>query len=42
VIDYVAIPKAPERELTSLQRVVTFGKAPKSPEAIPAKTIVDL
>ena len=42
VIDYVAVPKTPERELTLLQRVVTFGKAPKSPEAIPAKTIVDL
>ena len=42
VIDYVEIPKTPERELTWLQRLVIFGKAPKSPEAIPARTIVDL
>jgi hypothetical protein len=42
VIDYVAIPKMPERELTWLQRLVTLGKAPKSPEAIPARTVVDL
>jgi UDP-2,3-diacylglucosamine pyrophosphatase LpxH len=42
LIDYVAIPKAPERDLTWLQRLVTFGKAPRPLEAIPAKTIVDL
>ena len=42
VIDYVEIPKTPERELTWLQRLVLLGNAPKSPEAIPAKTIIDL
>jgi hypothetical protein len=42
VIDYVAIPKTPERELTWLQRLVTLGKAPKLPEAIPARTVVHL
>jgi UDP-2,3-diacylglucosamine pyrophosphatase LpxH len=42
VIDYVAIPKTPERELTLLQRLVTLGRAPKSLEAIPARTVVDL
>jgi UDP-2,3-diacylglucosamine pyrophosphatase LpxH len=42
VIDYVAIPKTPDRELTWLQRLVTLGKAPKVPEAIPARTLVDL
>jgi hypothetical protein len=41
VIDYVTIPKTPERELTWLQRLVTLGKTPKPQEAIPAKTIVD-
>ncbi len=42
VIDYVAIPKTPDRELTWLQRLVTLGKSPKAPEAIPARTLVDL
>jgi UDP-2,3-diacylglucosamine pyrophosphatase LpxH len=42
VIDYVAIPKTPERELTWLQRLMTLGKASKPPEAIPARTVVDL
>jgi hypothetical protein len=42
VIDYVEIPKTPERELTWLQRLVLLGNAPKSQEAIPAKTIIDL
>ncbi len=42
VIDYVAIPKTPERELTWLQRLVTLGKSPKPPEAISAKTLIDL
>jgi hypothetical protein len=42
VIDYVEIPKTPERELTWLQRLVILGNVPKSPEAIPARTIVDL
>ena len=42
VIDYVEIPKTPERELTWLQRFVLLGNTPKSPEAIPAKTIIDL
>jgi UDP-2,3-diacylglucosamine pyrophosphatase LpxH len=42
VITYVTVPKTPESELTWLQRLVTLGKAPKLPESIPAKTIVDL
>jgi len=42
VIDYVMLPKTPERELTWLQRLVTLGKVPKPPEAISAKTVVDL
>jgi hypothetical protein len=42
VIDYVEIPKSPARELTWLQRLVLLGNAPKPPEAIPAKTIIDL
>jgi len=42
VITYVAIPKTPERELTWLQRLMTLGKAPKPPESIPAKTVIDL
>jgi UDP-2,3-diacylglucosamine pyrophosphatase LpxH len=41
VINYVAIPKTPERELTWLQRLVTLGKTPKQQEAIPAKTVLD-
>jgi hypothetical protein len=41
IINYVAIPKTPQRELTWLQRLVTWGKAPKPQEAIPAKTVVD-
>ena len=42
LIDYVEIPKTPERELTWLQRFVILGNVPKSPEAIPARTIIDL
>jgi len=42
VITYVAVPKTPGRELTWLQRLVTFGKAPKSLEAIPPRTVVAL
>jgi UDP-2,3-diacylglucosamine pyrophosphatase LpxH len=42
VIDYVEIPKTPARELTWLQRFVLLGNAPKPPEAIPTKTIIDL
>jgi UDP-2,3-diacylglucosamine pyrophosphatase LpxH len=42
VIAYVTVPKKPEPELTWLQRLVTLGKAPRPPEAIPAKTVVDL
>jgi UDP-2,3-diacylglucosamine pyrophosphatase LpxH len=42
VIDYVAIPKTPERELTWLQRLVTLGRAPKPPKEIPVKTIINL
>jgi hypothetical protein len=41
VITYVAVPKTPDRELTWLQRLVTLGKAPKSSEAVPARTVVD-
>jgi len=42
VITYVTVPKTPEPELTWLQRLATLGKAPKLPESIPAKTIIDL
>jgi UDP-2,3-diacylglucosamine pyrophosphatase LpxH len=42
VITYVTVPKTPERELTWLQRLATLGKAPKPPESIPAKTVMDL
>jgi len=42
VIDYVTIPKTPDRELTWLQRLMTLGRAPRLPEAIPARTIVEL
>lgn len=39
-IEYVAISKTPEPELTWLQRLVTLGKKPKLPEPIPAKTLI--
>jgi len=42
VITYVTVPKIPERELTWLQRLITLGKAPKPPESIAAKTVIDL
>jgi UDP-2,3-diacylglucosamine pyrophosphatase LpxH len=42
VIDYVSVPKTPERELTWLQRLVTLGKTPKPLQTIPARTLVDL
>jgi hypothetical protein len=42
VITYVTVPKTPERELTWLQRLMTLGKAPKPPESIAAKTVIDL
>jgi len=42
VIRYVEIPKEPERELTWLQRLVTLGRQPRAPEAIPATTAIDL
>ena len=42
VINYVTIPKTPERELTWLQRLMTLGKGPKQPETIPAKTVIYL
>ena len=42
VITYVAVPKVAERELTWLQRMITFGKRSASPEAIPPRTVVDL
>jgi UDP-2,3-diacylglucosamine pyrophosphatase LpxH len=41
VVNYVAIPKTPQRELTWLQRLVTLGRAPKPQEAIPPKTVVN-
>jgi UDP-2,3-diacylglucosamine pyrophosphatase LpxH len=41
VIRYVVIPKIPEPELTWLQRLVTLGREPRPPEAIPAKTTID-
>jgi UDP-2,3-diacylglucosamine pyrophosphatase LpxH len=41
VIRYVAIPKNPEPELTWLQRLVTLGRQPRSPKAIPSKTVID-
>ena len=41
VITYVRVPKTPESELTWLQRLVTLGKAPKLPDSIPTKTVVD-
>ena len=41
VITYVAVPKMPEHELTWLQRLMTLGKAPKSSEAVPPRTVVD-
>lgn len=42
VIDYVEIAKQPERELTWLQWLVTLGRKPGPPAAIPAKTVIDL
>jgi len=42
VIRYVHILKKPEPELTWLQRLVTLGKQPQEPEAIPATTAVDV
>ena len=42
VIQYFGIAKQPERELTWLQRLVTLGKQPDPPEAIPAKTVIEL
>src|SRR5262249_47551718 len=42
VVNYVAIPKAAGHELTWLQRLVTFGKAPKQHETIPSRTVLNL
>ena len=42
VINYIAIPKTPDQELTWLQRLLTLGKTPKLPEKIPAETVIDL
>jgi UDP-2,3-diacylglucosamine pyrophosphatase LpxH len=42
VIRYVEIPKKPAPELTWLQLLVTLGKKPTPPEAIPATTVIDL
>jgi UDP-2,3-diacylglucosamine pyrophosphatase LpxH len=41
VIHYVAIPKSPERELTWLQRFVTFGNTPQPQQPIPPKTVLN-
>ena len=41
VIGYVEIPKAPRRELTWLQRIVTLGKKGAARRAIPAETIIE-
>ncbi|MEI7687933.1 MAG: metallophosphoesterase, partial [Planctomycetota bacterium] len=41
-ITYVEVAKKPERELTWLQKLVTFGKSAKPHAAIPAKTLIDL
>jgi UDP-2,3-diacylglucosamine pyrophosphatase LpxH len=41
VISYVAVAKTPERELTWLQRLMTLGKAPRGPDAIPARTVIE-
>jgi hypothetical protein len=41
VIHYVAIPKFPERELTWLQRFVTFGNTPQPQQPIPSKTVLN-
>jgi hypothetical protein len=40
VIHYVEVPKQPEQELTWLQRLLTLGKKPRPPEAIPANTVI--
>ena len=42
VIEYVTIPKAPEQELTWLETVLTLGKRSVQPEAIAAKTVIEL
>ena len=42
VIHYVAIAKTPERELTWLQRLMTFARTPLQQDAIPAKTVIEL
>jgi hypothetical protein len=41
IINYDTIPKTPQRELTWLQRLLTWGRAPKPREAIPPKTVVN-
>src|SRR5215510_9716957 len=41
VIRYVEIPKLPERELTWLQRFLTFGKVPRQLEAIASRTVLN-
>jgi len=42
VIYYNEIPKRPERELTWLQHMLTWGKNGKKLEPIPARTAIDL
>jgi UDP-2,3-diacylglucosamine pyrophosphatase LpxH len=41
IVSYVEVAKKPERELTWLQRLVTFGKRAPPPRAIPATTVID-
>ena len=38
VADYVPIHKAPDRELTFLQRIFIMGRKPKAPAPIPSRT----
>lgn len=42
LIQYVAIPKQAQPELTWIERLMTLGKRPEPPEAIPARTVVAL
>jgi UDP-2,3-diacylglucosamine pyrophosphatase LpxH len=41
VVSYVERAKKPARELTILQRIVTFGKKPPPPPPIPGKTVIE-
>jgi hypothetical protein len=41
VVSYVERAKRPERELTWLQRIVTFGRKAPPPKPIPATTVIE-